>query len=240
MKLKLLFILLILFVACEKETPIEQDKPIEKPVGKASVKFTNENISLKVGESKLIDIDKAIKECGFSVKDEFYLNVSVNGDEAKLNTKKVGKSEVYVEYKGAKDTCFVTVNPTILSTWVDDPPLGATRQQVKEHFKNYQSGATIGGFYGESVNVGGNEDRFYEFDKEDKLIAIKRVIRKSKFSIDDILRYLDERFNKESNSSTVYWYKIDNKMMVRLERTISNHIIWYAGNSTVMYEKFPW
>ena len=102
------------------------------------VHFLKDNISLKLGESILLDASRSIKECNLSVKDEFYTSISINGNDAKLITNKVGSTEIYIKYRDAKDTCTVTINPKTSKFGNPVLTLGATRDYVEDQMINYQ------------------------------------------------------------------------------------------------------
>ena len=204
------------------------------------VHFLKDNISLKLGESILLDASRSIKECNLSVKDEFYTSISINGNDAKLITNKVGSTEIYIKYRDAKDTCTVTINPKTSKFGNPVLTLGATRDYVEDQMINYQHGGTLGGFNGLRFSFTNSSDLYYEFDSSDKLVAIKQIIKRSNVSLDDILTSMEERFNYVSSSNNVYWYRHEGVMTARVEKTATETIIRFAKDANIMMQYFPW
>lgn len=216
------------------------DDPVEEETKTDEVHFLKDNISVKLGESVLLDASQPIDQCNFSVKEEFYASISVNGNEAKITPNKVGSTEIYIKYKTAKDTCIVTVIPKTSNFGNPVLTLGVSREYVEKEMGNYQHGGTLGGFDGLRFNFTNGSDLYYEFDSNDKLVAIKQIIRRTKVSFDDVLTSMSERFDYVSSSNNVYWYKRDGVMIVRTEKASSETILRFAKDATTMMQYFPW
>ncbi len=234
MNKKLLVLLCALFfIGCSKNEDPEN-------ISKESVKFKNSNIELNYGESSFTSIDKPIKDCNFTIKDSFNISVLANADVVKINALKAGKTYIYVEYKGVKDSCLVNIKPKTFYFGSPILNLGVSRDSVINYMKSYQQGGVINGYTGLNYNFNINSEVFYQFDNANKLVAIKQVLKRSSYSIDNILKSMEERFGYLSSSSAVYWYSHKNVMTVRIENTIFDIVITYAKDSQVMYENFPW
>lgn len=213
---------------------------IPEPEKPESVKFTKDSITLQYGESTLLDANKPIEECNFGVKDEFYAKISINGNEATLNSLKVGMTEIYISHKEMKDTCIVTIKPKTSSFGNPILNLGVSRDYVREKMSNYQQGGSIGGYTGERYSFYKASDLYYQFDKEDNLVAIKQILKRSQFSFDQVIESMNERFDYTSGTNNVLWYKHEGSLIIRIEKKISEITIHYAKDPGTMFEYFPW
>lgn len=213
---------------------------IPEPEEPVSIKFTKDSITLEYGESTLLDANMPINECNFEVKDQFYANISVNRNEATLNSLKVGMTEIYISYKEMKDTCIVTIKPKTSSFGNPILNLGVSRDYVRKKMSNYQQGGSIGGYTGERYSFYKASDLYYQFDDKDNLVAIKQILKRSQFSFDQVLESMNERFDYTSGTNNVYWYKHEGIMIVRIEKKISEITIHYAKDPGTMFEYFPW
>ena len=209
------------------------------------VHFMSDTINIKYGASRLIDTDKSLGSAQLSINDPFVSTISVNGTEAILNAVHAGETKLYLKQalngQDYKDSCVVIVSPKTYAYGFVLEKLGATKKDVKvANDQYYQNGPSVGGFDGVNYTFGHKGDYYYEFDSNDKLVAIKVKLGRSRYNYDEVVESLLERYEYESGSQNVKWYKHEGVMMVRLEKTASEIYIWFAKDPEVMYKYFPW
>ncbi|GJG31299.1 hypothetical protein PRBRB14_21780 [Hallella multisaccharivorax DSM 17128] len=218
---------------------------VSSSVESQRIHFMSDTINIKYGASKLIDTDKPLGSVQLSISDPFVSTISVNGTEATLNAVHVGETKLYLKQtldgRDYNDSCLVIVSPKTSAYGFVLEKLGATKKEVMSaNDEYYQMGPSVGGFDGVNYSSGHKGDYYYEFDSNDKLVAIKVKLGRSRYSYDDVVESLLERYEYESGSQNVKWYKHEDVMMVRLEKTASEIFIWFAKDPEVMYKYFPW
>lgn len=204
------------------------------------VNFTKKEVTLKPGESITLNTDKPINECHFSVKDDFYANITVKGQNLNLESRKVGETEVYVTYKGVRDTCIVKITAKTSYFQESILKLGVLKDAIKEWMKKYQRYENISGFLGLAYQYSYSSDIYYSFDKNNKVVAYKIVYKSNAISTKDILFSLEERYDFKSSLDNVYWYEKSGEIVVRVEKTATGTTVTFAADVNIMMEYFPW
>jgi len=217
-----------------------KDNEPETPSEISSIKFSDHSISIKYGESRNISVDKPIKDCKLYFKSDYCASKSIFGDSVNISASKVGNTYLYVEYKGVKDSCFISIKPKTF--YFGDPiiELGKSRSNVISEMLGYQQGGTIGGYTGLNYQYNSDSKVYYQFDGSNNLVAVKQSLLKSSYSVSNILKSMNERFNYKSSSETVYWYSNESSVFVRIENTTFYIYIWFAKDALIMNEYFPW
>lgn len=203
--------------------------------------FDKKEITATYGEDLLIGLmGIAPSKCNIYSSDEFILDVSNNNDKIKIVPHYAGNALVIAEYKNVKDTCSVKVKPTL--SYAEEPilTLGTSRAEVRKQMSQYQHSGTVGGYTGEDYYFNTNSKVRYQFDTNDKLVAIKQELTKSSYSISRVKEGLSQRYKPKSNSGTVYWYSHPDIMTVRVEEQASKVYIWFAKDAVIMGQYYPW
>ena len=203
--------------------------------------FDKKEITATYGEDLLIELmGIAPSKCNISSSDEFLLDVSNNNDKIKIVPHYAGNALVIAEYKNVKDTCNVKVKPTL--SYAEEPilTLGTSRSEVKKQMSQYQHSGTVGGYTGEDYFFNTKSKVCYQFDTNDKLIAIKQELTKSSYGINRVKEGLSQRYKQTSHSNNVYWYSHPNIMTVRVEEQVSKVYVWFAKDAVIMEQCYPW
>lgn len=236
-KILLTMMVALLLLGCSKDNESEKD---EEP-NKIDFSFDNDDVSAQYQEELLIGLTGIEpSKCNIFSSDEFILDVSNSNNKIKVIPHYAGKAFVIAEYKGVRDSCLIKIKPE--SDYAEEPvlELGTSRKDVRKQMSGYQGGSTIGGYTGDDYYFNVRSKVRYQFDKNDKLVAIKQELKKTSYNIERVKKGISQRYKFTSGSSTVNWYSHPNTMTVRIEEKVSEVHIWFAKDAGIMMEYYPW
>lgn len=183
-------------------------------------------ISITSGENDVLNITGADPySCIITSSDVFVASVS----GVRVYAEHVGTASIIVSYGSLKDTCVVTVEPTI--TTFSEPITDFTL--TTSGLKDQEQGSVIESNTGFSSYTSGNyyTDRFiYMFNGSDFYMS-RMDIDKSKCGILEIFDFLHERYEYITSGSGFDWFKKgDLYVGVRNNPTALYYNVYYCNS----------